>query len=305
MSTNFQQDQPQLGFIGLGHMGSHMVERLISAGYHVTVYDRTQDKAQLIAQRGAIVADTPKDLAGSCNVIMSCVTNDSALEAVMSGSDGALNGVREGNIIIDMSTVSPNTSRRIYEDAKGKGVPMLDAAVSGSVPQVEQGQLLIFVGGERGIYEQCRPILDVLGKQSFYMGPSGMGTSMKLVVNTLLGLGLQVVAEAIALGEKSGIEKNLLLDVLGQTSVISPGHKAKLDNVRREEYPDNFGLALMYKDFGLILDQAAQLSVPMPATAAAQQIYAAALVAEHGQEEDYSVVMRFMEQLAGVSAQHE
>jgi 3-hydroxyisobutyrate dehydrogenase len=304
MTMNSEQDKPQLGFIGLGHMGSHMVERLINAGYHLTVYDRTKDKAQVVAQRGAIVADTPKDLAGSCNIILSCVTNDSALDAVMSGSDGALNGVREGTIIIDMSTVLPNTSRRICEEAKGNGVPMLDAAVSGSVPQVEQGQLVIFVGGERDVYEQCRPILDVLGKQSFYIGSSGMGTSMKLVVNTLLGLGLQAVAEAITLGEKSGIEKNLLLDVLGQTTVISPGHKAKLDNVRREEYPDNFGLALMYKDFGLILDQAAQLSVPMPATAAAQQTYAAAMVANQGQEVDYSVVMRFMEQLAGVPAQH-
>jgi 3-hydroxyisobutyrate dehydrogenase len=303
MTTTHEQEKPQLGFIGLGHMGSHMVERLINAGYHMTVYDRTKDRAQVFGQRGAIIAGTPKDLAASCNVILSCVTNDSALDAVMLEQDGAINGLREESIIIDMSTVSPNTSRRICAAVKEKGVPMLDAAVSGSVPQVEQGQLLIFVGGERAMYEQCRPILDVLGKQSFYIGASGMGTSMKLVVNALLGLGLQAVAEAIVLGEKSGIEKNLLLDVLGQTSVISPNHKAKLDNVRREQYPDNFGLALMYKDFGLILDQAAQLSVPMPATAAAQQAYAAAMVATQGQEEDYSVVMRFMEQLAGLPAQ--
>jgi 3-hydroxyisobutyrate dehydrogenase len=304
MTPNSGQEKPRLGFIGLGHMGRPMVARLMNAGYKLTAYDRTKDKAQAFTQRGAIIADTPKDLASSCDIILSCVTNDSALDAVMLEQDGALNGVDEGRIILDMSTVSPNTSRHICEAAQQKGVSMLDAAVSGSVPQVEQGQLVIFVGGERNIYEQCRPILDVLGKQSFYIGPSGMGTSMKLVVNTLLGLGLQAVAEAIALGEKSGIEKNLLLDVLGQTTVISPNHKAKLDNVRREEYPDNFGLALMYKDFGLILEQAAQLSVPMPTTAAAQQTYAAAMVAEQGREEDYSVILRFMEQLAGVSVQH-
>ncbi len=301
MTTNNENAKPRIGFIGLGHMGSHMVMRLIDAGYQLTVYDRTRQKAQEIAQRGATVAGTPRELAASCQVVMSCVTNDEALDNVMFGPDGALAGAQKGNTFIDMSTVSPDASRRLYSAAKEKGVPVLDAAVSGSVPQVEQGSLVIFIGGEQAVYEQCKPILSVLGKQCFYIGASGMGTTMKLVVNTLLGLGLQAVAEAIILGEKSGIEKGKLLDVLGQTTVISPAHKSKLDNVRKEEYPANFALPLMFKDFGLIMKQAEALAVPMPATAAAHQMYAAAMA--KGMEDDYSVVIKLMEELAGLPGQ--
>ncbi len=158
---------------------------------------------------------------------------------------------------------------------------------------------MIFVGGEQETYQQCKPILDILGQSSFYMGPSGMGTTMKLVVNTLLGLGMQALAEAIALGEKAGLEKGLLLDVLGQTTVLTPGQKSKLENVKREEYPTNFALSLMHKDFRLVLSQAYDLSVSMPATAAAQQMYTAAMA--KGMDEDFSIMIKFMEQLAGVS----
>jgi 3-hydroxyisobutyrate dehydrogenase-like beta-hydroxyacid dehydrogenase len=176
---------------------------------------------------------------------------------------------------------------------------MIDAAVSGSVPQVEQGSLVIFVGGEQRTFEQCKPILDVLGQNSFYMGASGMGTTMKLVVNTLLGLGMQALAEAIALGEKAGLEKGLLLDVLGQTAVLTPGQKSKLENVRREQYPTNFALSLMHKDFSLVLSQAYDLSVSMPATAVAQQMYTAAMA--KGMDEDFSTMIKFMKELAGLT----
>jgi 3-hydroxyisobutyrate dehydrogenase len=230
---------------------------------------------------------------------MACVTDDRAQEGVMFGPDGALAGVHDGSIVIDLSTVSPDASRRLYQAAKEKHVPVIDAAVSGSVPQVDQGSLVIFVGGERTTFEQCKPMLDVLGKNSFYMGASGMGTTMKLVVNTLLGLGMQALAEAIALGEKAGLEKGLLLDVLGQTVVLTPGQKSKLDNVRGEQYPTNFALSLMHKDFSLVLSQAYDLSVSMPATAAAQQMYTAAMA--KGMDEDFSIIIKFLEELAGLS----
>src|SRR5216683_7593243 len=145
---------------------------------------------------------------------------------------------------IGMGTVSPHTSRHLFQAARAKGVAMIDAAVSGSVPQVEQGSLVIFVGGDQQTYEQCKPILDVLGENSFYMGASGMGSTMKLVVNTLLGLGMQALAEAIALGEKAGIEQGLLLDVLEQTAVLTAGQKSKLANVKRGQYPTQFALSL-------------------------------------------------------------
>ena len=291
--------KPSLGFIGMGHMGSHMAQRLLDAGYQLNVYDRTKQKAQEVGQRGAQVAQTPKDLAAACQVVMVCVTNDEAQQDVIFGPDGALAGVHGGSMMIDLSTVSPDASRRLFQAAKEKNVPMIDAAVSGSVPQVDQGSLVIFVGGDHKAFEQCKPILDILGKDSFYMGASGMGTTMKLVANTLLGLGMQALAEAIALGEKAGLEKGLLLDVLDQTAVLTPGQKSKLENVRREQYPTNFALSLMHKDFSLVLSRAYDLSVSMPATAAAQQMYTAAIA--KGMDEDFSIMIQFMEELAGLS----
>src|SRR5215471_4809480 len=295
--TMQEQSKPSIGFIGLGHMGSHMASRLIHAGYHLTVYDRTREKAHAIA--GAAVVETPKEAAAHSDVVISIVTDDAALEDVMLGPNGALAGTHAGSVIIDMSTVSPRASRHLYQAARTQGVAMIDAAVSGSVPQVEQGSLVIFVGGEQETYQRCQPLLGILGQSSFYMGPSGMGTTMKLVVNTLLGLGMQALAEAIALGEKAGLEQDVLLDVLGQTAVLTAGQKSKLENVRREQYPTQFALSLQHKDLHLIIDEADAISVPMPATAVTLQMYTAALT--KGMDEDFSIMIKFMEQLAGVS----
>lgn len=292
-----EQSKPTIGFIGMGHMGGHMAPRLIQAGYQLTVYDRTREKAQAIA--GASVAETPREAAGRSDVVISIVTDDAALDEVMLGPNGVLAGTHDGSAIIDMSTVSPQASRHLFQEARARGVAMIDAAVSGSVPQVEQGSLVIFVGGEKATYQRCKPILEILGQSSFYMGSSGMGTTMKLVVNTLLGPGMQALAEAIALGEKAGLEKGVLLDVLGQTAVLTVGQKSKLENVRREQYPTQFALSLQQKDLRLIMQEADEVSVPMPAMAAALQMYTAALV--KGMEADFSIMIKFMEQLAGVS----
>jgi len=298
--TTKEFTKPNIGFIGMGHMGSHIVLRLLAAGYSLTVYDRTREKTQPAVSQGARVAATPRAVAEHSDVIMSSVTDDVALQAVMFGPEGVLAGARPGTIGIEMSTVSPAASRHIYEAAKEQGIQMIDAAVSGSVPQVEAGSLVIFVGGERETYQASKPILDVLGKASFYMGPSGMGTTMKLVMNTLLGLNLQAVAEALILGEKAGLERARLIEVLKQTAVISPRQKAALENAAQRQYPANFPLPLMYKDFDLILHQASQLAVPMPATAAAQQVYA--IAEAKGIEEDVAAIIKVMEELAGVSA---
>jgi len=288
--------ETRIGFIGMGHMGGAMTRRLLNAGYPVAVYDRTVEKIRETGGWGSTPARTPKELAASCQVVMSCVTNDEAQHDVMFGPDGALAGVHPGSAMIDLSTVSPGASRRVHEAAREAGAAMIDAAVSGSVPQVEQGSLVIFVGGENETYQRCKPILDVLGSTSFFLGASGMGTSMKLVVNTLLGLGMQSLAEAVALGQRAGIEKGMLLDVLEQTAVLTPSQKSKLDNVRRDEYPTNFSLALMHKDFDLVLREAHELSVAMPATSAAQQMAAAATA--KGMNADFSVMIKFMVELA-------
>jgi len=293
----------RVGFIGLGAMGSRMASRLLAAHHDVVVYNRSPERARPLEQRGAKVAATPKQLAAGVDIVFSSVANDAALEQVMFGPDGALAGARAGSVVIEMSTVNPRTSRQVHEDARSKGVSVLDAPVSGSTVQAEQGQLVIFVGGEEDVYQKCQAILAVLGSKTFYVGPSGAGATMKLCVNTLLGLGVQALAEAIALGVKAGLPRERFLQVLGETAVVSPSQKSKLENARKDEYPAAFALRLMFKDFGLIVETAMELSVPLPATAAAVQVAAA----EHARQlaahsdEDFSVVVRAMERLAGVA----
>jgi len=293
----------RVGFIGLGAMGSRMAGRLLAARHDVVVYNRTRERTRPLEQGGAKVAATAQQLAAGVDIVFSSVANDAALEQVMFGPDGALEGTRAGSIVIEMSTVNPRTSRHLHESARSKGVSVLDAPVSGSTVQAEQGQLVIFVGGEEDVYQKCQPILAVLGSKTFYLGSSGAGATMKLCVNTLLGLGVQALAEAIALGVKAGLPRERFLQVLGETAVVSPSQKAKLENVRTNEYLPAFALRLMFKDFGLIVETAMELSVPMPATAAAVQVAAA----EHARQlaahsdEDFSVVVRAMERSAGVA----
>ena len=299
MTTNNQQQRPRLGFIGMGGMGSRMAGRLLTAGYDLTIYNRARERTQLLAQRGARVAATPAELAVSVDIILSSLADNAAVENVITGSDGALAAARSGTIFIEMSTVSPALSRRLYEMGRRKGVSVLDAPVSGTTSVAEQGQLIIFVGGERSVYNRCQPILDVLGKTSFYMGPEGSGTTMKLCANTMLGLGMQALAEAVTLGLKGGLQRERLLEVLGGTTVVSPSQRSKLENVLQGVYPPAFPLRLMYKDFRLILNTAMDVSAAMPITAAAEQVYAVEVDRQSatGHDEDFSSVVRAMEQM--------
>jgi len=301
MTDAASRTSPKIGFIGLGAMGSRMAARLLDAGYALSVYNRTMERAGPLTQRGAIMMRTPGLLAGASDVVLSCLTDDHALEGVMSGSDGVLASARPGTIVVEMSTVLPRTSRLLFEEARAKGVSFLDAPVSGSTPQAEQGQLVIFVGGSEEAYTTCRPLFGVLGKEAIYMGASGSGTATKLCVNALLGVGVQALAEALALGRKAGLEYERFLRALGETAVLSPAQKSKLVNAGSDRYPAMFPVSLMAKDFSLIMSEAMRLSVPMPATSAAAQILAAerARQTESRTDEDFSAVIRTMQQLAG------
>jgi 3-hydroxyisobutyrate dehydrogenase len=302
MATDNAPTRPRLGFIGMGGMGSRMAARLLDAGYDVTVYNRKRDRTQPLAQRGAKVAATPAELAAGVDFVLSSLADDAAVEAVMLGADGALSTARANAVFIEMSTVSPRTSRRLYEAAAPRGVHVLDAPVSGTIDVAERGQLVIFVGGDEPVYERCRPILSVLGKESFYMGPSGSGATMKLCANTLLGIGVQALAEAIVLGLKGGLRRERLVEVLGDTIVVSPSQKSKLQNVLAGTYRSAFPLRLMFKDFRLILNTASELPATMPITAVAQQICAVEYARQSatGVDEDFSSVIRTMEELARV-----
>jgi 3-hydroxyisobutyrate dehydrogenase len=279
-------------------MGSRMAGRLLAGGYDLTVFNRSRERMRPLEQRGATSAATPAELARDADVVLISVADDLAAESVITGADGALAGARAGTVLINLSTVSPGLSRRLSEAALLAGVSVLDAPVSGSTPQAEQGQLVLFVGGAQGAYERCRTILAVLSRESFYIGPAGSGATMKLCVNALLGLGVQALAEAVALGLKAGLDRDRLLDALDATAVLSPSQRSKLQNVREDTYPAAFPLRLMSKDFGLILDAARGLSVAMPMTGAAREVCAAELACQRadGRDEDFSSVVRAMVQ---------
>ena len=304
MSSSEGAQKPRIGFLGLGHMGTPMARRLLDAGYALTVYNHTVERAEQFAPGRAGVARTPREAAERSDVLIVMLSDDTAVRETLLGEQWALDGLARGAVVIDMSTVAPETNRSLAEEARGRGVEVLDAPVSGSVPQAEQGTLVIFVGGERATFERCLPILQGMGQRVFYMGASGAGNTMKLVVNTLLGVEMQAIAEAVALGEKAGLERGTLLETLGQTAVIAPSHKAKLENAARSAYPPTFALGMMHKDFGLILELAARLAVPMPATAASAQISEAEYASREGagEDEDFSVVVRLMERLAGLQS---
>ncbi|HTE83988.1 MAG TPA: NAD(P)-dependent oxidoreductase [Dehalococcoidia bacterium] len=281
---------PALGFIGLGAMGSRMARRLLQAGYPLGVFDRSQEKVQPLAEQGARTYESPRALARDADVLMSSLADDAAVEQVLLGFEGTLKEMHAGTTLIDLSSVYPDTSRALAAAGQARGVAVLDAPVSGSTPQAADGSLIMFVGGDRNTYERCRPILDVVGQTSFYMGPNGAGSTMKLVANALLGAEMQALAEAIALGERAGLDREALLNTLGGTAVLTSGQKSKLENVRAGAYPVTFALRLMWKDLGNVLRLAQACAVPMPVTAAAQQVYAAEQA--RGIEEDFSAVIR-------------
>jgi 3-hydroxyisobutyrate dehydrogenase-like beta-hydroxyacid dehydrogenase len=294
------KENPRLGFIGMGGMGSRMAARLLAAGYDVTVYNRNRERTRSLEKQGAKVASEPGELAARADIVLSSLADDVAVEKVMLWPGGALVGARPGTVFIEMSTVSPSLSRRMHDLAHQGGVFVLDAPVSGTTTVAEQGELVIFVGGDKAAYDRCLPVLQVLARAAHYMGPAGSGATMKLCANTLLGLGMQALAEAVAFGLKAGLQRERLLEVLAATAVVSPSQKSKLGNVLNEAYPPAFPLRLMLKDYRLILDTAMGLPAAMPATAAAEQVSAAEFARQSaaGRDEDFSSVVRTMERVS-------
>jgi 3-hydroxyisobutyrate dehydrogenase-like beta-hydroxyacid dehydrogenase len=284
----------RLGFIGLGLLGSRIARRLAAAGFPMVVHDRDREKTKDLAALGAVVAPSAEALAEDVDVVLSCLPTDAAVEAVYLGTGKLLESARPGTRIVELSTIAPETSREVQDAAAKFDIAMLDVAVSGSTGAAEAGALTLFGGGERRVFEAVQPIFAPIAKQWFYMGPSGSGVAMKLVVNTLLGLGMQSIAEAVALGDGLGLPRDLLLDTLAKTAVVAPAHVGKLATAKRNDYAPQFPLRLMNKDFALILTAAAQCGLSMPATEAAAAVNSSE--AENASEEDFSAVIRRMEQ---------
>jgi 3-hydroxyisobutyrate dehydrogenase-like beta-hydroxyacid dehydrogenase len=296
--NSLNKENTRLGFIGIGNMGSRMAKRLLEHGYQVIAYNRSREGAEALVKDGATVAGSIAELASKADVILSSLTNDDAVKSVYADPHGVFAYVRRGSAIIDMSTVLPATSRELYELSRQAGVKFLDSPVSGSTPAAEEGTLTLFCGGDEELFEAAEPIFSSIAGQYFYLGGSGSGTAMKLVANTLLGVGMQAIAESVALGQKEGLDRHRLLEVLAHTAVIAPAHLGKLSRADAGDYSAQFPIRLMNKDFGLVLKTAAAAKVPMPATAAAFQMNVAEF--SEATEEDFSAVITLMEKLAGV-----
>jgi 3-hydroxyisobutyrate dehydrogenase-like beta-hydroxyacid dehydrogenase len=259
-----------LGFVGLGHMGGSMAARFLAAGYEVYGESRDRSQAEELVHEGLEWRDTPREVAEAVDVLFTSLPDDDVLETVASGADGILAGLAAPKIWVDVSTVSPQRSRQLAERARSRGATMLDAPVSGSVPQVRTGTLTIMVGGDEQAFTRVEPILRELGTAT-YIGENGQGLVLKLAINISLAVQMLAFAEGLLLAERAGLDRKRAVDVMAQSPIGSPMLKARADLVL--DLPDEawFDVGLMQKDIMLALDTARQLRVPLRSAAAADE----------------------------------
>jgi len=288
-----------LGFVGLGVMGSRMVKRLLDAGHTVTGYNRTKSKAEWLLDAGMKWADTPRAVAQTAEITFSMVTNTEALKAIALGPDGILAGLEPGKIYIDMSTVSPAASREIAAQVAAKGAQMLDAPVSGSVSTLEEGKLSIMVGGDRAACERARPILEAIGPKVTYVGGNGLAASMKIATNLSLAVQMLAFSEGVLLAEKSGIARETAVEVLINSAIASPMVKYRGPFVLKMPDEAWFDVNMMQKDLLLALEMGRGLDVPLPTTAITNEM----LTAARGmglEKKDFAVLFEVLARMAGL-----
>ncbi|HVM32756.1 MAG TPA: NAD(P)-dependent oxidoreductase [bacterium] len=260
------KSKTKIGFAGLGLLGGAIAQRLKEQGWQVTTWNRTQGKA---ASLGLPESPSLVELAAESDVVMSCLANDEAAKAVYLGPQGLFSKPKSGLVVLEMSTLSPETSLELHAKAQSLGVSMLDLPVLGSTPAVKAGAITLVAGGEKVLFDTCLPIYESLAKQWFLMGPAGSGARMKLVVNLMLGVGMEALAEALALGKGLGLDFETLLSVLSKTAVIAPAFAGKFEKIQKGDYSPQFPLRLMDKDLGLVLKAAGAKGLSLPAAQAA------------------------------------
>jgi 3-hydroxyisobutyrate dehydrogenase-like beta-hydroxyacid dehydrogenase len=288
-----------LGFVGLGVMGGGIARRLLAAGHTVHGYNRTREKAEALAPEGLNVVDSPREAAERADVVFSMVTNVPALRAVAGGDDGILAGLSDGKIWVDMSTAAPSVSRELAEQVRERGAELVDAPVSGSVSTLEEGKLSIMVGGRAETFERVRPILLDIGPKATHVGDNGQALLLKIAINLSLHVQMVAFSEGLLLAEKDGIDREVALDVMLNSVIASPMLKYRGPFVL--ELPEEawFDVDMMQKDMLLALEAGRQLDVPMPTTAASNEL----LTAARGMglaREDFAVVYQVLAAMAGL-----
>lgn len=282
----------KVGFIGLGLMGRPMATNLLKAGHSVTVWNRTASRAEELVKAGAKLAKSPREAAELSQVLITIVSDPPALESVLWGDGGALGGLKRGSTYIDSSTVSPILAKKIAAACQERGVRFLDAPVTGGDWGAREGNLVFMIGGEAATLKEVEPILGVMGKKWFHLGPNGAGQTIKLAMNAILALEVGAVAEAVGLVRRAGLAGEQLFEVLQSSMGRSALLDLKTPLMLKGDFKPSFPLRLMHKDLGLTLDLANQLGVALPTTAAVREVYNH-VKGEAKEDVDYSAVMRF------------
>jgi 3-hydroxyisobutyrate dehydrogenase len=289
----------KIGFIGLGAMGLPMARNLLKAGFNLTVYARRPGPAEEVCALGARSAGSPRAVAEQAEMVITIVTADPDVRAVVLGEDGALAGMKPGGVIVDMSTISPMTIQDIARTAEAKGVEVMDAPVSGGDTGAKAGTLTIIAGGKKETFERCRPVFEAMGKNIFHVGGVGVGQVVKIANQVIGGTILAIVSEALIMGVRAGADPEVLRQVISVSSGNSGLFQARVgDFMLKDQFQPGFMLDLMKKDVGLALEIGRALSVPMPVGAAAYQHYAAGTSMGIGRQ-DFSAVCKAVEKMAG------
>jgi 3-hydroxyisobutyrate dehydrogenase-like beta-hydroxyacid dehydrogenase len=289
----------KLGFVGLGVMGSQMVNRLLEKGHTVTGYNRTRAKAQWLIDKGMKWADSPRAAAEASGITFAMVTNAAAIAAVTDGPDGIIAGLGAGKYFIDMSTVSPEVSRATAAKVRTKGADMVDAPVSGSVITLQEGKLSVMVGGRKETFERVKPLLLDIGPKVTHVGDNGLALAMKIAVNLSLAVQMMAFSEGVLLAEKSGIRREVAVDVLTHSAVASPMIQYRGPFILQQPDEAWFDCNMMQKDMLLAMELGRQLNVPVPTTAVSNEF----LTAARGmgwEKKDFAVVFDVLARMSGV-----
>jgi 3-hydroxyisobutyrate dehydrogenase len=278
--NEMSREDGRLGFVGLGLMGSRLARRLHKSGWDITIWNRSPEPAKLLEQEGISSAESLEELVIRSNVILSSLSNDAAVQSVYLDKGGIFSSVSARTIVLEMSTISPDLSRLLHKKASTLGIGFLDLAVSGSTSAVDAGAITLLAGGDPDTFDVCVPIYESIAKQWFLIGKGSSGIQMKLVVNLLLGVNMQAIAEAVSLGTHLQIDHDVLLDVLSKTTVIAPALVGKLEKIKHADYSPQFPLRLMSKDMDLVLDAANESGAVLPATSVVQSCFSAALTSD-------------------------
>lgn len=254
-------------------MGSAMATRLVNAGMDVTVWNRTKDRCSPVIAKGAKIAENPKDVVDSCDLIFACTSDPVSARQVFFGENGVLAGMRKGKKFVDMSTVDEDTAIDIGKAVKAKGGMFLEAPVSGSKGPAINGQLVILAGGDEELVADAQPCFDIMGKKTFYLGEVGAGARMKLVVNMIMGVNIVALSEGLAVGQKAGLRGNDILDVLEEGALKSPMYSLKGPTMLAGNFEPNFPLKHQQKDVGLAVDLGQKVGQSLPVAAAANEVF--------------------------------